>query len=414
MKQIYQWEFVLVSQSPLRIGGDQDELLLNDQGRPFLPGTSWAGACRSYMEFSGQGDRLFGDQGIAGVRNPSQLIFSDGVCLVTQPFDSRPRVKIEGKSKTVENFFEHTTVSAGVEFLVKLILRTDSVNDQKLVEAMLSALHSGFIRLGAYKSTGGGRFTIKDGMYVHWDCTKPEDLEAYIHQTKQRSSWEPDVHVEHSTTGVISMKGRTNSPLLIAGQYASDSSKSDRASIQAQYNGRNHFVIPGSSLKGILRHRIQRTVNELGLAQNYVEHIFRGRLLLEDIILDGSKTKVYHRVAIHPITGGYKDGALLDEETVSGDFQTKLNYLYQNDSDYDAVALALISFALRDLADQRQNIGSGGSIGRGDIQIDEMEVKLGGRTMKFDFQKKKVTDETNWLHELQLKFGQAVKREEVG
>lgn len=408
MNHIFQWEFTLRSQSPLHIGDDDDDLLLDDQGRPFLPGTSWAGACRAYLRDLGleeKAQELFGNAARQNERHPSKLIFSDGVCVAMQPFDVRPRVALDGASKTVRrNKFEQITVSAGAEFRVKLILRTDTEEDKDYVEQMLDALHRGYIRLGKYKSIGGGQFTISDASYVHYDCTQREDLEAYVHQSKPKGTWEPNSKRDHPELLTFVVTGSTSSPLLIAGAYPNDSQKPDRSPIQALYNGKMQYILPGSSLKGALRHRVQRIARLTGVPQAVVEHMFNGRLLLEDVVLEHPRTKVYCRVAIDPLTGGSKESALTDEETVSGQFTLNMAYRYNPSSTEDKTAVALLLFALRDLAWKRFNLGSGFAIGRGDLSLAKAEMKYKEKRVVFDFQKQTLHDESGWMDGLQQAF----------
>lgn len=404
MNHIFQWEFKLQSQSPLHIGDDDNSLLLDDQGRPFLPGTSWAGACRAYLRNLGwteEETKLFGEQGKQGKRRPSRLIFSDGVCITLQPFDVRPRVALDGASKTVRrNKFEQVTVSAGTEFRVKLILRTDEERDRDTVEHILGALDSGYIRLGKYKSIGGGKFKIVDGRFVHYDCRKTDDLEAYVHQTKPMELWQPSGRL-HPDWLSIHVTGRNCSPLLIAGDYPNDSQKPDRSAIQAWYFGEAFYIMPGSSMKGVLRHRVQRIANLLGIDASVVEHMFNGKLLVEDTKIQNPKTKVYSRIAIHPLTGGVKDGALVEEETVSGEWEMNWLYAYDPESVASKATLALLLFALRDLGWRRVSMGSGSAIGRGDLQIDRAVMRYKDQEVVLDFERQSVEDGCGWMNVLQ-------------
>jgi len=290
MKQIHEWMFVLVSKSPLRIGTDDGDLLLDDDGRPFLPGTSWAGACRAYMiSLDESHQALFGAQGTGGVQQGSRLIFSDGICVTPQPFEVRPRVRLDRETRTVHRAkFEQLMVAAGARFKVKLTLRTDDPEDRKTVELMLDALNRGFIRLGAYKSIGGGKVQITDGRYVCYDFTNRGDLEAYVEKSKPHEPWSPNPAANFDVLN-MDIKGELASPLLIAGQYPHDSSKPDRSPIQASYDGQWRYIIPASSFKGALRHQVARVIRALSADPGLEEHIFGGRVALEDIVLEDTE-----------------------------------------------------------------------------------------------------------------------------
>lgn len=415
MKQIHEWSFVLVSTSPLRIGTDDGDLLLDDNGRPFLPGTSWAGACRAYMTSLDESHQaLFGSQGTGGVQQGSRLIFSDGICVTPQPFEARPRVQLDRATKTVHRAkFEQLTVAAGARFKVKLTLRTDDDSDKGRVEKMLDALNRGFIRLGAFKSTGGGKVHIRDGQYVSYDFSNREDLEAYVEQSKACAPWRPTPVVRFDVLNIV-VSGELASPLLIAGQYPHDSSKPDRSPIQAGYDGQLRYIIPASSFKGALRHQVGHVIRALSADPALEEHIFGGRIILEDIILEEPKTKIYHRVAIHPIKGGYKDGALVEEETVSGRFATSLHVQFNEHSDRDKASVALILFALRDFAAGRQTLGSGHGIGRGKLSLSEIKMNYGSKSVTINFADRSLADPEHWLTELQAALDRFVKEGAVG
>lgn len=423
MNQIHQWTFELVSDSPLRIGDQDTELLLDMDGQPFLPGTSWAGACRSYLENSNMSYlvvRLFGSS--KGERKSSRLTFSDGYCITPQPFDFRTGVAIDGNTRTRDgkSLFHRLTVSAGVVFRVKLQLVTnkeDNDEDQEAVEHLLSAIHHGYIRLGAYKSTGGGKFIIRRGKYVHYDCSKHDELLAYVNLSKNRQKWKPKKIEQQNLFVSFTLKGKTASPLLIGGNYPHNSEQPDRIHIEVVRNGEYYPIIPGSSLKGVLRHQCERIANVVNMqdANFYIRQLFgtdknnkedekqSSRVVLEDIVLTNVKKKEYFRIAINPLTGGVKDGALLSEETVMGEFETNFVYNLSKEEEGEA-ALALLLFALRDLGQQKVSIGSGQAIGRGYIEAESLIMKKGDQQVTFDFVNKEVSGDIEWLEQVQNAF----------
>lgn len=412
MNQLHEWSFVLVSKSPLRIGTDDGDLLLDEDGRPFLPGTSWAGACRAYMlALDKSNEALFGSQGSGGVQRGSRLIFSDGICITPQPFEVRPRVKLDRATRTVgREKFEQMMVAAGARFRVKLTLRTDDEADRERVERMLDALHRGFIRLGAYKSTGGGKMAIEDGRYVCYDFRNRGDLEAYVEESKPAFPWEPQAAARYDVLW-IEIAGELAGPLLIAGPYPHDSSKPDRSPIQSRYDGEMRCIIPATSLKGALRHQTARIIRAIGADTSLEEHIFDGRIALEDILLEEPRTKIYHRVAINPLKGGYKDAALVEEETVTGKFTAGLHLRYDDGSVRDRAAAALVLLALRDLAAGRQTLGSGQGIGRGNVRLSSLRMRCGDRQVMIDFGRRSVHDPCGWMAELQKALDACVKKE---
>jgi CRISPR/Cas system CSM-associated protein Csm3 (group 7 of RAMP superfamily) len=425
MEHIYIWKFDIVTQSPLHIGDNDQSVLLDKDGTPLLPGTSLTGACRAYVEQiynESVAQRLFGASG--SERTPSRLFISDGICKTTQPTYVRTGITIDKKSRTVEEskLFQRTALTPGVVFEVTVQLRTtpeDHAHDREVVEDILNALHHGFIRIGAYKSIGGGKVSLSNGRFVHYDFTDEKDLFAFIDLTKPFVPWSPNDKLFNSSQVELTITGKTASPLLIAGDYLYDHQSPDRTHIRLNNGNMSCGIIPASSLKGVLRHCVTRIVHGLNLkdkttpliklfgADKDANEKCSGNLLLEDIMLEQEMRKEYYRIGINPLTGGVKDGALLNEETVLGCFRTQCIYCYSSNADPheeiddDRVALALLVFAWRDFALKRMTLGSGRSIGRGYLDIDTIDMLEGKRRLHIDFNQKKIVDPTNWLEELQ-------------
>lgn len=416
--QIQKWKCTLRSISPLRIGDDEEEIVVDQFRQPFIPGTSIAGACRAYLQSIASSDEeldeineLFGTQ--ASQARDTKLIFSDGRSQGEYTIEERTGIRIDGATKTAEDggLFTRHLVAPGALFEVTITLETTKEKYEKYakkIEKMLQAIHSGLIRFGAYKSVGSGRLAIESCQTVHYDCSNEKDLMAYVNDDKPYKKLEILEEVEKKGFVQITIKGGTKTPLLIGGVYPNDSSKPDETFMRTA-DGKP--LIPGSSLKGVLRHRVNRIANVLGLPEKdkYIAYLFgsddpesdlgTGTLRLEDIVLNEEKTKIYPRIAINPLTGGTKDGALLNEETVVGTFETTL-YLQLKKEDAD-ISLALLLFALRDLAIGKVSLGSGAAIGRGFLQIEKITMKEDDKEVVFNFISKEATGNTSWLQRLQ-------------
>lgn len=427
MTHIYQWKFRLVSQSPLRIGDGDLDIMLDQEGKPFLPGTSWAGACRAYVEQNygpKKAKELFGD--VEKRQNQRNLFFSDGICETEQPIDIRTGISIDGLTGTNKkgHLFERITLSPGVVFLVTLKYQSQSAEKEYddeyfgMICNVLHAIHQGEIRIGAYKSIGGGKFIIEDCEYIHFDCSIEHHLLAYINNDySMKNIWKFNDRFKQSSSVKIRLMGETATPLLIGAQHSNDSREPDRTYITALYNGKPHPIIPASSIKGVLRHQVEKIANILDLKDKnkYITNLFgsskeslikqKGNLLIEDVILHSDinqSAKTYYRIAINPLTGGVKDGALLNESTILGSFDTCLTLSITNGyKEQDNVCLALLLFAIRDLAMERITLGSGFAIGRGYLKISTIEIKAKEHEVIIDMENKKIQDQSNWLTELQ-------------
>src|SRR5690606_40850012 len=117
--------------------------------------------------------------------------------------------------------------------------------------------------------------------------------------------------------------------------------------------------------------------------------------------------------AINPLTGGYKDGALVEEETVTGRFSTTLLLKYADHEVKDRAVAALLLLALRDISAGRQTLGSGEGIGRGEVRLREVRMSLGReRTVTIDFANRRIDDPNKWLDAWQEALDQSTRRSE--
>lgn len=416
MTQVHSWELTLLSLSPLHIGDSDANIVVDQHGYPFLPGTSWAGACRAFVT-KNYGNKialqLFGDQ---QQTERSKLMFSDGRSSQQHSIEVRTGIAIDGKTKTTidRHLFNRNFLASGADFVVTLTLRVSKEFEAELLQVvnhMLHALHQGEIRLGGYTSIGGGKFQVSKSKYVCYDCTNEDDLFAYVKQTKPFKDYLLSDRRRSYSAVTFTLHGETETPLLIGGQYPNDSSKPDETFVTMIHEGEEKPYIPASSLKGSLRHRVERIAHVLSLdeAETYTDYLFGSRqdadkkqastLQFEDVILENSRAKTYDRIAINPLTASVKDGTVIQEETVTGSFSMEV-YFYKEATVKSDMSLALFLFALRDLAFQHVSIGSGGSIGRGFLNVKEIIMQSKEREVLFNIETKQVTDEAGWLKEI--------------
>lgn len=418
MTHIYKWNLTLTAMSPFHIGDHNSDITVDQFGFPIIPGTSLAGACRSFVEQhydSKLTETLFGSQ--SNRKREVRLIFTDGEANEEQVYEFRTGIAIDGKTKTTKegHLFERILLSPGTDFSVSLTLKTENKHDEykNIIDQIIAAIDGGHIRLGAYQSTGSGVFSVSDAEYVHYNCANEDDLFAYVNNSKQFVPYDISHDSLHSEIIEIELKGRTETPLLIGGQYPLDSSQPDETFMSVKLKNKEHPVIPGSSLKGVFRHQVERITNVLQLDNktDYISHLFgsdtnstekkAATVLFQDTVVDDHKTKTYHRIAINPLTGSVREGAVMEEEVAVGSFSTVIQYNPNKfHDDQGDIPLSLLIFAVRDLAMQQFSIGSGASIGRGYLHIREITIKQNENEIKINVPTKHIIDETDWLGKL--------------
>jgi len=337
---------------------------------------------------------------------------------------------------------------------------------KEMIYKCLKALDRKHITFGAGKSKGLGIFKVIEAEEFDFDLTKIDDLERYLKKDfsisrkikinndikndniKNQVSDDAGNSVEMDT-GVnlveFKLSGQLTTPVLIKTSNIFEKRKLDEVNIKSG----GHYIIPGSGLKGILRARMRKIAAYYG-CENKVDEIFGeyyddgsnssdsnsdsisntsgsgsetetdsektkknkkhvlSRVMVRETIInnDGyNNSTVYNRIKIDKFTGGTIRGALVQEAPVIGNIEAEIVYRKTGKEEFDDFAIGLLLFALRDLATENVNIGSGASIGRGHFKAHEMRVSDdSGNLIKIDFINKKIQGE-----ELLQKYINSVK-----
>lgn len=93
-----------------------------------------------------------------------------------------------------------------------------------------------------------------------------------------------------------------------------------------------------------------------------------GQIFFEDARLTGEKKQQITRIRINRFTGGVIRGGLFTEEPLSCGVELRIT------APDDPRVCALLLYALRDLGLGLYNLGSGGSVGRGYLTVQEIRA----------------------------------------
>ena len=225
---------------------------------------------------------------------------------------------------------------------------------------------------GSKKTSGAGSFRIKKITAQYYNMTKNSDLFNYLLGTRGNNI---DIKLQESASSnavdTFEVKLEAITPLLIGGTNVYDPQKPDRMNIK---NGLGNYVIPGSSLKGVIRQQCTK-ISRYFNSQDIICEIFgsddsnkpkAGRVFINDFDLNNVRDNVIsNRIHIDKYTASVMEGALVEEEPIFGEFTLKLMYKKTGNKKTDKKAVGLLILALKDLADGSLSIGSGYSIGRG-------------------------------------------------
>lgn len=447
--------------SPLHTGDSlalTEEILLRSDGKAIIQGNSLAGAMKEYarINFPDSYIRLFGGDVKREDRRETEmveghLIISDGV------FDDarvqlRPRVRINSATGAAMDGgkydIKHIAAGNVFEFTITWLGNKDGdasgkgVNeDAKVIEQILSAMNNGLIRLGAYKTSGYGKVSLTVSREC-FDMKNAGERQAWLNNEFKGSRLElaSGTAAPEGMDVEIVVKGRMPSALVKAGsdsdkEYEKTDGNKGAAGLThniiedyeyktAGSTGKvqKYAVIPGSSIKGVVRNRVNMiagwysgnkhsdSIGKLpdmmfGSADNG-DGGSKGCIYFDELKIhhcEKVNTKVVSRIRINKFTGGVMGGALVNEEIIGDEVELHIHMPEKPQM------CALLMYALRDLGLGLYNIGSGQSIGRGYVDVDEISVKVGSRKAELRFDKDRNvsgTDESGllaqWIEALEV------------
>ena len=289
---------------------------------------------------------------------------------------------------------------------------------------MRGRLLGGFY-LGARTTKGFGRVHLQDIKVDTYDFSNPQDVISWLRperanaedhaefvgNTKKRVYAESDFVIDADFAIAHS---------LIIRDYdksARDAASHDETSISAvmKRDSRGNYIIPGTSLKGVLRHRAAYIVRQLGstgdfdAAEAFVERVMRPSpetmkkhpneakkrsdfVVDEALISQGVIEADQSRNRIDRFTGGTIDTALFTTKPIwqknHGEPVVRLHFGVKDAEEWEA-GLALL--LLKDLWLGRTAIGGEKSIGRGTLEGISATVSYLGDA--WTIQKDKPVDE---------------------
>jgi len=442
MKNQYRFlaRVIIEAKSPLNIGSGNrgiksDSLVLRDvNGLPFIPGTTLAGLLRHAL--GKDNDRLMGSQQMGSplIITEAKMLNCDGTVLdgilpqaqLNSPFLAhfrhlpiRQHAKIGHRGSTVNGGkFDEEIVLKGARFCfeMEMLSATDDDTDFK---CLLNILASPTFRIGSGSRSGFGEVEVVDELcrYKKIDFSVAAQRNWYLQKSSSLSEeWKDAETIELDKKNE---EGWTTydlqlSPvdfMLFGSGLGND--KADMTFVRETFidwsgdfaQVRDHesvVLIPASSVKGALSHRLAFHYNKLtkkfadtladgesitdytGKNNAAVKAIFgsegdkgqdgkvqnkqRGRVLMSDIIEEASfSSKVLNHVSIDRFTGGAIDGALFDEETLyAKGYSFGMKLMVDNEAfiGNDLVKTAFED-ALKDLCSGMLPLGGGVNRGNG-------------------------------------------------
>ncbi len=430
--------FVIEARTPIAVGsGDKDimtdaAVATDINGLPYLPATSIAGVIRSMLKIEDT-NKLWGYQ-LKDEGHGSEIAFTEGKILnaAGEVMDGlrhnvfedpllchyanlpiRQHVSIDDKGTAKKHGkFDEQIVYAGTRFCFEIEIVADR-NGSESMQALINSLHHQEFRIGGGTRSGFGEIEVISVQTQHLRLSEAEDMQKYL----EKSSSLADEHNwwDGSNPQKCKQERRTTYTLdihpldfiMFGSGYSDEKGDADMTTVKASKvdwkSGKGVLqteltLIPASSVKGALRHRVTYHYNRLNgnwatsaaevkrLTEciTEVDELFGyqngkdtipGRVFFSDIIEAQSVQKLLNHVSIDRFTGGAIDGALFTEQVdYAPDRSFKLEIVVKGNM-VDKLKEAFEA-ALDDICEGRLPLGGGVNRGNG--------IFMGTRTPKKD------------------------------
>lgn len=438
---------ILEAETPIVIGSGRktmltdSEILKDYNGLPYIPGTSIAGVIRHALPVD-LGNKFFGlkdDKNNKG----SEIVFSeakllngsglviDRLCDTVDNFSKRfknlPKrnhVRISHRGVAEDHSkFDEEVIYKGCRFCFEIEMVARSSEKEyasNTFDQVLTEIQKDTFRIGGGTRVGFGKMHPVSIKKRSFDLKKKEELSSYLATNssleKDYSGWEDFKNNSIKDQNWIKYS-LTLKPMVFF-SFGSGKGDNDVDTVPVKesyvkwdgYNGffvENALLIPASSLKGALAHRVayyynlkhriyamqipvEEFENYTGSNNPAVRMLFgcqkegegetvqkRGIAIFNDIFADYPGDKILNHVAIDRFTGGAMDGALYSEKVVDGKgeltFHTevlieKLPAIDNNDIDAQTIykdAIEAFEKALGDIDKGLLPLGGGNGRGHG-------------------------------------------------
>jgi CRISPR/Cas system CSM-associated protein Csm3 (group 7 of RAMP superfamily) len=415
-------------QSSLRIGSPDQLDLATDMpvlrlgGKPYLPGSSLRGVLRAHLarEHSLLGcnqdtlQSLFGHAGPwreddAQTCRGRLRIFDSFPKDLPAEFEIRDHVRISPETGAAEERakFDRENIPLTTSWVspLRIIYEGEKADDEELIllgEA-LRALENAELTFGSNSSIGFGRLKLEQRTVIVLDRSSAAGLLAFLRSRLPAPVTVPPTQFEfpkpkppiagaaqnapwNSLTFEVQLRG---GPVLIKAPKppVKDKAKPDFTFVTKV--GSHQPYIPGSGLRGILRHRAELICASQHVGSSLVSTLFgsakddgsgsRGLLKFDDGSVSSIASVKSDHVALDRITQAAADGKKFDDEALDSPCITFQIHISFCESSEHLASVALLLFLIRDLLAQPCPIaiGSQSSRGYGTIQSANLQTLRG-------------------------------------
>jgi len=400
--------------SPAHIGcGRNDhtdmDVLLDSDGRPFIPATSFIGVLRHFTK--GKTDendlkRFWGftsEERISDNEKERQsAVCCDDLCLQeSSRVTVRDGIKIDNKKGIVEDKgkYDYELVERGAKFKLNMEVNLSAENRDFcciMIKTICIALQSERIRIGAKTNSGFGKTSLADAKMYELDFSEKQDILKLLKGEMPTPTLFEDVQelLINDKEFVINATFDLKNSLIVR-SYPYSTEKPDAVHIQSA--GEN--VLPGTSLKGAIRARAERILKTLQKPDTLLIELFgnvngdnsssnsrKGRVRIDEVILPKFMTELQSRIKIDRFTGGVIDSALFETMPLFSqpiNLDEKVRNVKIAICDCKKHEAGLLLLVLKDLWTGDLAVGGEKSVGRGvfegcsaEIMWDERKINI--------------------------------------
>jgi CRISPR/Cas system CMR subunit Cmr4 (Cas7 group RAMP superfamily) len=374
--------FLLEAETPLFVGSGnstllKDALVQKDaNGFPMIPGTSLAGVLRhSFSKLADKGnlaaifgDSKGGDSGTGSLLKVSPALMMldlqtvseglildnswDALKLQFEQLPVRQHVRMNDKGVAEKNgLFDNEVIFKGTRFIFELELTDLSGSFEKDWQEIIEIINSPEFRIGAGTRNGYGGLKVLKVQNLKLDLSR--QMKAYLELSPSFNNieWVADIRdLDPKSENKSKTHYRlelTPDPFFIFGSGYGDEDV-DKTPLEEEvilYTSKGikfekQTVVPGSSIKGALTHRVAYHYNKrperwanneapkignenkavatlFGKAGKDIKEPSAGKVYINDIFLTSEEVKsdkILNHVAIDRFTGGALEGALFSEK----------------------------------------------------------------------------------------------------
>jgi CRISPR/Cas system CSM-associated protein Csm3 (group 7 of RAMP superfamily) len=386
--------------------------------RPYLPAASLRGVLRSHLErevghMGGSIEKLFGE--VARHQDTAKSVFGRLVVRDATPLDEaglrevRDHVRVDAKTGAAADGAKFDAEVAGESRLrLYLVYDGESRGDPELVllREAIRAMEDGDLTCGAKSGWGYGRLRLESTRMVCFQRGSPHGLAQWLHARltgeapeQGEFTWpdpQPGAPLQQPLSWIeFEWELAFNGPALVRApippmptRAVRDANRQETFGAIGQETADHVFIttgaqgkpyLPGSSLRGVLRHHAERVARAMTGSAAVVDQLFgrikdssggsgrKGRIEIGDGDLNGEPRRVYlDHVAIERITGFAADAHKFSTcALASPRFQGTLRIRFTDD---ELPLVALAAFVLRDLSEGWLWAGGGVTRGYGHVQ----------------------------------------------